>query len=129
MFEEIGVHRSHSGNIYVRKYRMLHAVSKEESSLRLVTLSLPGLNEVNMDGAVLTTAERKTPDGTSYYLPGMSPIFLRRLPPPGAAKDIARVIHSRSDEDYAMVKRELDRIEKHSAVAFHEKNRVTKRVR
>lgn len=72
------VELQHAGWFHFSQFRLIHLMSRHRGSVRLITLHPPEIGERDLRGVTLTPAECTPIRGPSYYLPGISPIILKR---------------------------------------------------
>jgi hypothetical protein len=102
---------SQEGEVFISNtIGLLHLLTKEEGALRLITLTKLRLDDMSLQGIVLTQAQ-----GPFYYQPSASPIFFRKLNGDDEAKKKVGPLRP-ADEDYDDIHLALAEIEKNIGI-------------
>lgn len=107
---------AHAGGIHLsRRFGLVQLLTRYQGALRLVTLHRPQLGDSDLRGVMLTQAERKANAGPSYYVPGISPLYLQRCADPAVALDLEKLcgIVPKGEPDFDKASAELKSIDEH----------------
>jgi len=114
---------THSGPVSIsRQHRTVHLITQTHGSVRLITLVQPAMGDTDFRGVVLTQHEVMPQPGLSYFVPGISPLYLRKLSTPLTHVDaVSRCgTINAADTEYESVDEELCLIERgYVSLAFH----------